>query len=229
MFESALANTIFCFVVSALVSYLLGSISFAVIITRLFIKKDIRDFGSGNAGMTNVLRTVGKFPAALTLLGDFSKAVAAVYFSKWLFASFAGSDFVYIVESATYIAGIFSLLGHLYPIWFGFRGGKGVLTSAGIFFVIDPLLCTVSIIIFAIIAFSTGYVSLGSICGLGSAPILTLVVGLTLRSDTLTPATVYWQTALVFVLAGISILMHKENIKRLLNGTENCFKKKKEK
>jgi len=224
MFSSQTANIIFCLIASAAVSYLLGSISFSIIFTRLFIKKDVRDFGSGNAGMTNVLRTAGKLPAVLTLLGDFLKAVAAIYFSRWLFSFI---DLSYISNSGTYIAGIFVLLGHIYPIWFGFRGGKGVLTCAGIFFVIDPPLCLICIAVFALIAFCTGYVSLGSIIAMSSAPILTIVVGLTMRTHYLSTASVLWQTVFVFVLAGISILMHRENIRRLINGTENCFKKKK--
>ena len=223
MFESDIFNAVFCFVVSALVSYMLGSISFSIIFTKLFIKADVRNFGSGNAGMTNVLRTAGKLPAILTLLGDFLKAVAAIYFSRWLFAMV---DLAYIQNSGTYIAGVFALIGHIKPLWFGFRGGKGVLTCAGIFFVLDPVLCTVCIAIFCAIAFITGYVSLGSIISMSSAPILTIAVGLTIRADYLSVPSVLWQTFFVFILASISVYMHKDNIKRLLNGTENSFKKK---
>ncbi|MEE1279208.1 MAG: glycerol-3-phosphate 1-O-acyltransferase PlsY [Oscillospiraceae bacterium] len=208
------------------VSYLLGSISFAVIFSRLFAKRDVRDSGSGNAGMTNVLRTVGKLPAVLTLVGDLLKAVAAIYFSRWLFSAL---PFLEAERVGMYIGGIFVVIGHIFPIFFNFRGGKGVLTCAGVFLVLDWQLCLICIAIFIIVAFSTGYVSLGSILSMGAAPILTLAVGLTMRSDILLTRTVIWQAVFVAVIAGISIFMHRENIKRLLSGTENCFKKKKDK
>jgi len=209
-------------VLAALGGYLLGSISFAVIITRLFAKKDVRDEGSGNAGMTNVLRTTGKLPAVLTLVGDLGKAVLAMYLSRWIFSAltFEGAG-----KMGMYIAGIFVLLGHIYPVFFNFRGGKGVLTCAGIFFVLDPILCSVCILIFLITTFISGYVSLGSILAMGSAPILTLVVGLTLRASILSAPSVLWQSFFVLILASISIFMHRSNIKRLISGTENGFKK----
>lgn len=221
--KDVLPILLYC-LITAFSCYLLGSISFAVIFSKLFARKDVRDSGSGNAGMTNVLRTVGKLPAVLTLIGDLSKAVAAIYLAKWLFSSLTFQEAERI---GMYIGGIFVLLGHIFPLFFGFRGGKGVLTCAGVFLVLDWQLCLVCIAIFIIIALSTGYVSLGSILSMGAAPFLTLIVGLTLRADILLPRTVIWQTVFVFVIAGISIFMHRENIKRLINGTENCFKKKK--
>lgn len=209
-------------VLSALGGYLLGSISFAIIITRLFAKKDVRNEGSGNAGMTNVLRTTGKLPAVLTLIGDLGKAVLAIYLSRWIFSTltFEGAG-----KIGMYLAGIFVLLGHIYPVFFNFRGGKGVLTCAGIFFVLDPILCSVCIAIFLIVTLISGYVSLGSILAMGSAPVLTLIVGLTLRADVLSTSSVLWQSFFVLILASISIFMHRSNIKRLLSGTENGFKK----
>ena len=209
-------------VLSALGGYLLGSISFAIIITRLFAKKDVRNEGSGNAGMTNVLRTTGKLPAILTLIGDLGKAVLAIYLSRWIFSTltFEGAG-----KIGMYLAGIFVLLGHIYPVFFNFRGGKGVLTCAGIFFVLDPILCSVCIAIFLIVTLISGYVSLGSILAMGSAPVLTLIVGLTLRADVLSTSSVLWQSFFVLILASISIFMHRSNIKRLLSGTENGFKK----
>ncbi len=203
-------------------SYLLGSISFAIIITYIFKREDIRKSGSGNAGMTNVLRTVGKFPAILTLIGDLGKAVASIYLSKWIFTPLA-------IENADkigmYVGGLFVLLGHIYPLFFKFKGGKGVLTCAGVFLVLDWKLCLICIAIFILVAVISGYVSLGSILSMGAAPILTVTVGLTLRAEVLSTAAVLWQTLFVGIIAGISIWMHKANIKRLLNGTENGFKK----
>ena len=130
---------------SAIASYLLGSISFAIIITYIFTKKDVRDSGSGNAGMTNVLRTVGVLPAILTLLGDLGKAIAAIYVSRFLFSSL---DIQNAAQIGMYVGGLFVLLGHIYPLFFKFKGGKGVLTCAGVFLVLDWQLCLVCIAIF---------------------------------------------------------------------------------
>ena len=209
---------------AALVSYLLGSISFAVIFSKLFAKKDVRDEGSGNAGMTNVLRTTGKLPAVLTLVCDLLKAIAAIFISRWIFSHLPFNE---MVNVGAYIGGIAVVIGHIYPIFFNFRGGKGVLTCAGVFLVLDWKLCLISIAIFLIVTLLTGYVSLGSILSMAAAPISTLIVGLTLRADVLMTRTVIWQTIFLCIIAGISIFMHRSNIKRLLNGTENCFKKKK--
>ena len=209
---------------AALVSYLLGSISFAVIFSKLFAKKDVRDEGSGNAGMTNVLRTIGKLPAVLTLVCDLLKAIAAIYLSRWIFSYLPFNE---MVNVGAYVGGIAVVIGHIYPVFFNFKGGKGVLTCAGVFLVLDWKLCLLSILIFLIITLSTGYVSLGSILSMAAAPISTLIVGLTLRADVLMTRTVIWQTIFLCIIAGTSIFMHRSNIKRLLNGTENCFKKKK--
>ncbi len=209
---------------AALVSYLLGSVSFAVLFSKLFAKKDVRNEGSGNAGMTNVLRTIGKLPAVLTLVCDLLKAVAAIFLSRWIFSYLPFNE---MVNVGAYIGGIAVVIGHIYPVFFNFRGGKGVLTCAGVFLVLDWKLCLVSIAIFLIITLITGYVSLGSILSMAAAPISTLIVGLTLRADVLMTRTVIWQTIFLCIIAGTSIFMHRSNIKRLLNGTENCFKKKK--
>lgn len=209
---------------AALVSYLLGSISFAVLFSKLFAKKDVRDEGSGNAGMTNVLRTIGKLPAVLTLVCDLLKAIAAIFISRWIFSYLPFNE---MVNVGAYVGGIAVVIGHIYPVFFNFRGGKGVLTCAGVFLVLDWKLCLVSIAIFLIVTLLTGYVSLGSILSMAAAPISTLIVGLTLRADVLMTRTVIWQTIFLCIIAGISIFMHRGNIKRLLNGTENCFKKKK--
>ncbi|MBQ9937271.1 MAG: glycerol-3-phosphate 1-O-acyltransferase PlsY [Oscillospiraceae bacterium] len=211
--------------VSAAISYLLGSLNFAIIITYLFKKVDIRDSGSGNAGMTNVLRTVGVFPAILTLIGDFLKAIAAMAISSFLFSFLPWAEAPVI---AKYLAGIFALIGHIYPLYFKFKGGKGVLTCAGIFFVLNWKLCLICIAIFALISFTTGYVSLGSIISMAIAPILVLINGFFFESDIPLYATL-WQSAFTLCIALVSITKHKQNIIRLLNGTENCFKKKKDK
>ncbi len=221
--NDALTVVLYAFI-CAVISYLLGSISFAVIYSKAFAKKDVRDSGSGNAGMTNVLRTIGKLPAVLTLVCDLAKAVVAIQISKYIFSTL---PFFEAAMVGAYIGGIFVVIGHIFPVFFGFRGGKGVLTCAGVFLVLDWQLCLISIAIFIIVAFATGYVSLGSILAMASAPVMTLIVGFTLRADMLLPRTVIWQTIFLVVLSGTSIFMHRENIKRLISGTENCFKTKK--
>ena len=133
---------------AALVSYLLGSISFAVLFSKLFAKKDVRDSGSGNAGMTNVLRTIGKLPAVLTLVCDLLKAIAAIFISRWIFSYLPFNE---MVNVGAYVGGIAVVIGHIYPIFFNFRGGKGVLTCAGVFLVLDWKLCLVCIAIFLIL------------------------------------------------------------------------------
>lgn len=120
---------------SALVPYLLGSIDFAIIVCKIVAGKDIRDYGSGNAGLTNVLRVFGKGPALATLAGDFSKAVLGVLFARLMFSLWLPTT----QFDGAYIGGLFVLLGHIFPLYYHFKGGKGVLTCAGIALVVNPL------------------------------------------------------------------------------------------
>ena len=144
-------------VLAGVIAYLLGSISFAIIVSRIYAHDDVRKYGSKNAGMTNILRTYGKMPAFFTLLGDFLKGVLAVVIGRWIFSIFGVTEF-----DAGYLAGFFALLGHLYPIYFGFKGGKGVLTSLGIILVVNPLVFFILLIIFLPVLFITRIVSLVS-------------------------------------------------------------------
>ena len=130
--ESQIMLNLAACVLAGLVAYLLGSISFAVIVSRIYAHDDVRKYGSKNAGMTNILRTYGKLPAFFTLLGDFFKGVLAVLVGRWIFSLMGVTAF-----DAGYLAGFFALLGHLYPVFFGFKGGKGVLTSLGIILVVE--------------------------------------------------------------------------------------------
>ena len=147
-------------VLAGVIAYLLGSISFAIIVSRIYAHDDVRKYGSKNAGMTNILRTYGKMPAFFTLLGDFLKGVLAVVIGRWIFSIFGVTEF-----DAGYLAGFFALLGHLYPIYFGFKGGKGVLTSLGIILVVNPLVFFILLIIFLPVLFITRIVSLVSVTG----------------------------------------------------------------
>lgn len=203
-------------IVAALAAYLLGSVSFAVVISRCFYHQDVRDFGSGNAGMTNILRTYGKKAAALTLAGDFLKGVVAVLLGRLIFA-WLGAD----LFDGAYVAGLCAILGHLYPVYFGFRGGKGILTSIGIIAVINPIVFLCLIVVALPIMLITKIVSVGSLTGAVCYPIFTLLV------DHFTTGIRWLDFGFSVAISLLVIWMHRANIKRLLNGTENRFGQKK--
>jgi len=199
-------------VLSALCAYLMGSINNAIIVSQVYAKEDIRNYGSGNAGMTNVLRTYGKFPAAFTAVGDFAKGVLAVLLARLFFYILGIQSF-----DGGFVGGFFALLGHLFPVYFGFRGGKGVLTSAGVILVIHPLIFFILAVVIIPVIFLTRIVSLGSILAALLFPVLVFFFcGRTILSLDLLFAV---------LMSIIVIFMHRENIKRLLNGTENRFPK----
>lgn len=205
-------------IISAIIAYLLGSISFAIPVTRLFIGKDIRKLGSGNAGFTNVLRCVGKPAAIITFIGDFSKGICSMFIGKWIFFMMV-SNVSNIDETARVgaaVAGLFALLGHLYPVYFGFKGGKGVLISAGIICALDFNCFLVVLVIFLIVFAVTKTVSKGSLTVAVCYPIATLLLNLLVyKNDT-------WlaMTLIALAFGVVVIYMHRENIKRILNGTE---------
>ena len=120
---------------TVVIGYLVGSVSFSIIFTRLFDKKDIRTMGSGNAGFTNVLRSVGKLPSILTFIFDFAKGLLAVYLGMLIFQA-SGAPFI-VKQCGIYLAGVACILGHVFPLYFHFKGGKGVLTSAALILIID--------------------------------------------------------------------------------------------
>ena len=205
-------NLFVCCLLAAVVAYLLGSINSAVIVSRLLDHDDIRKYGSGNAGMTNILRIYGKKQAALVVVGDFGKGILGVLFARLLFG-WAGVT----VMDGGYVGALFVLLGHLFPIFFGFRGGKGVLTSAGIMLVLNPVVFIILVPAIVIMMLLTRIVSLGSITAAVLYPILTYAVQ-TMRGR---PAMI--DTLFAVLMAVIVIYMHRENIRRLLNGTESRF------
>ena len=142
---------IICGIVLTVVPYLLGSINFAIIISGKSYGDDVRSHGSGNAGMTNMLRTYGKKAAALTLLGDAFKAILAAIVGYYMMGMYGA-----------YIAGFFCVLGHTFPIFFKFKGGKGVATSGMVIFMISPITGVFCLLTFLVVVFGTRYVSLGS-------------------------------------------------------------------
>lgn len=212
------AISIICLIVAVVIAYLFGSINFAIIITKLFAKKDIRDFGSGNAGMTNVLRTLGKGPAALTLLGDLSKGILAVLIARLLFTFVAQQPDNFIGE---YAAAFCALLGHIFPIFYGFKGGKGILVSAGGLIMLEPIAFLCCLIVFLIFTLITKIVSVGSIACAIAFPIALAVI----RNIQHAPQ-IGLEVLLASLISLLVIFMHRSNIKRLLRGEENSFKKK---
>ncbi len=198
--------------VVALVSYLLGSVSFAVIVSRIGAKDDVRNHGSGNAGMTNILRSYGKKMAAFTAIGDFGKGVIAVALGRIIF-SLAGIQGI----DAGYIAGLFVILGHLYPLFFGFKGGKGVLTSLGAAVIVSPIPFLVIAGIAIPTVFAVKIVSLISIIGFALYPVVVVAVDLLLNKPFL------GELIFALVVSGLGIWKHRGNIQRLRAGTEYKF------
>lgn len=215
-------------VVLAAVSYLLGSVSFAVIFTNHYAHTDVRDHGSGNAGMTNVLRTAGKKPAVFTFICDFLKGVATAAIGKYLMLfvlKCLGRDLYSTVDPLyfAYLAGLFCIVGHIYPLYFSFKGGKGVSATAGIFLVLDWRVLLIALGIFIIIMLITGIVSLGSVLAALSLPISTYFLynsGRIFTFELLGLPQHLVITLLSALFAAIVIIKHIPNIKRLLKGEE---------
>ncbi len=201
--------------VVALVSYLLGSVSFAVIVSRIGAKDDVRNHGSGNAGMTNILRSYGKKMAAFTAIGDFGKGVIAVALGRIIF-SLAGIQGI----DAGYIAGLFVILGHLYPLFFGFKGGKGVLTSLGAAVIVSPIPFLVIAGIAIPTVFAVKIVSLISVIGFALYPVVVVAVDLLLNKP------LWGELLFSLIVSSLGIWKHRSNIQRLRAGTEYKFGQK---
>jgi len=183
-----------------IISYLIGSIPFGLILTKFFLKKDIRDIGSGNIGATNALRTGNKLIGYTTLILDISKAIIPVIYVKVNF------------PELIFIASLCAFLGHVFPVWLKFKGGKGVATYVGILFSINILLGAIFIISWIVIFILSRYSSLSSIIGAISIPVYLLIVG---QSN----------NVIFFVIMFVLIFFtHRENIKRLKNKEESKTK-----
>lgn len=209
-----------------IISYLLGSINFAIIITKLFKKGDIRDYGSGNAGMTNVLRSVGKGAAAITLVGDFSKGIISVIIMRLLVNALVVSTSGLLDQNllvADYIAVYGALLGHVFPIFYRFKGGKGILVSFGAIMMLSPLAGLVCLLAFIISVICTKYVSFGSIVAAVVFPLSIAAFNLIYLQM------ITYEVLLTLPISAMIVFMHRTNIKRLLSHTESklSFKKPK--
>jgi len=202
------------YVLVAIIAYALGSISFSVIFSRKFAGFDVREKGSKNAGTTNVLRTVGKKVAAITLLCDILKGVIAVLISMLVGYIWKELD----TQFLKYLAGFMAILGHTFPIFFEFRGGKGVATSLGVLLTIAPKIGLICLIFAVILMAITKMVSVGSILAAILFPILNIFIGKDNNFGTIT---------ISVLIALLVIFNHRTNIQRIKNGTENkiSFKK----
>lgn len=237
---SLLSNGWIQLICTMVLAYILGSISFSIIITRIVNNHaDIRTMGSGNAGFTNVLRSVGKGPAVFTIVFDFLKGVIAVLIGWFLFSTVPCVDGGSVLQSeiiayGRYIGGMCCMLGHIFPIFFGFRGGKGVVTVAAMLAIADWRIFLVTIVTFAIIFVLTKTISKASILSAALLPVYTFCVTyffdfLPSQNTTEHHTAVYVAVATIsMALVGlIVIIKHKENIKRILNGTEKKITSKK--
>lgn len=195
-----------------LVGYFCGCLNGAIMASKLFYREDVREHGSGNAGLTNFYRTYGAKHALLVILCDMGKAVAAAGFAvlylRLMGAPAADGLDVY----AKYFAGLFCLLGHMFPVTEHFKGGKGILCCATLLLCLDWRIALPAWGLFVVIVLLTRYVSLGSICAAISFPITTHLAFADLYPDVIS-----------LLMAALVIWAHRENIKRLLRGTENKF------
>lgn len=220
---------VICIILTMVISYLLGSCNSAIITVKLLKHEDIREHGSKNAGLTNTLRCYGKIPALFTLIGDLSKGIIAVLLSLLAFKLIMGGDcfdtavLPSVIDEKTvgYLSGIFSILGHIFPLYYGFKGGKGILVSCSILIVIDPLTFVIIIPFFALVLFITRYVSVASISAAVFYPILTFI--LHYFAEGLPMNLCIAHVILVACTSVLLIYMHRANIKRLREGTENKF------
>ncbi len=209
--------------ITILASYLLGSINSAIIISKVLYRDDIRKYGSGNAGMTNMLRTYGLGAAGLTLLGDILKTVLAIVVAGVLFGfGYAGAV---STTPECYIAGLFTVMGHIFPLYYGFKGGKGVLATATVALVLSPVPFAILITVFVIMVWASKYVSLGSVTGAVLYPVAVNGYFIVMFGQHSTPGIISLTTILIAV---IIVWKHWGNLQRISNRTERkiSFKKK---
>ena len=219
-----LARAALACLLAALQAYLLGSVVPGILISKYLYHDDVRTHGSGSAGMTNILRNYGKPAAAATAAGDVGKGVLAVVLGRLLFAWLLPGGILEPVCGA-YISAIFVIIGHTKPLFFGFKGGKGVLAGAGAVLATQPAVVLLLLGVFLVQFAFTRIVSLGSIIVAGLYPFAALAL---LAWQGATPATMAFVFVCAAIMGGMVIYMHRENIKRLKDGTEYRFGQKKQ-
>lgn len=207
------------FVLCILVSYLLGSINTALIVSKCFFHDDVREHGSGNAGTTNVLRTYGKKAAALTFLGDMLKGVVAILVACALFgAPDTALEGYFHLLNAVYLAGFFVIFGHVFPCFSQFRGGKGFATMVGVLLSLNPFLFLLLFIVYVPLVLCSHYISLSSVVMALFYPMLLSIVDQNFR------ALPHGICTLITVAIGVLITWaHRGNLKRIYEGNERKF------
>ena len=205
------------YILMAVIAYAIGSVNFSVILSKRIAGFDVRERGSGNAGSTNMLRSVGKGAAALTLVLDIAKGLVAILIAFLIGKIAKEANPAILVQ----IAGFFAVLGHTFPIFFGFRGGKGVATSLGVLLLINPLIGVICLVFALVVMALTRMVSLGSIMAAVLFPVFTIFI-----SDN------YFVEGYNYIIFGVAmaalvIFNHRSNLKRIYAGTENRLGSKK--
>ena len=208
--------------VSVVPAYILGSVNGAIITSKYLYRKDIRNFGSGNPGLTNFYRVFGKGGALLVIFIDAFKTIAPVIFGGWLFGLFTDMSlseiwffgrFFGVSLFGQTVCGFFVMLGHCFPVFYKFRGGKGVLAAGAILIVLDWRLALISWGTFIILTAITRYVSLAAMVGGAAYPIIQMLLKLG----------GFWEITASFMCAILLIARHEANIRRLIKGEESKF------
>ncbi|MCR5307148.1 MAG: glycerol-3-phosphate 1-O-acyltransferase PlsY [Oscillospiraceae bacterium] len=222
--QGTLAGYLVSILIAAAIGWLLGGFNGGIVSVRLLKHKDIREFGSGNAGLTNVLRCFGKGCGIVTLIIDLGKGALAMALSELICKRLnwaplaegngAGRDFRWLC----YVAAAFVVLGHVFPVWHGFRGGKGVLVGVSVFLVINPLTFLILMSIFGLILWRSKYVSLASCIATACVIPVTVLLEHFMRGVCWRSTALY--TLLIAVAAFLIIWSHRENLRRLAAGTE---------
>ena len=196
------------------VSYLLGSVNAALVVSKGAYHDDVREHGSGNAGATNVMRTYGPKAGLVTLLGDAFKGILSILFACLVFGYPSGEyNYIFLV-TAVYLSGFFCILGHVFPVFSRFKGGKGVSTMAGVVFLLNPFLFVVMFIMYVLLVFLSHYVSLASVVMAMFYPLLLSVI------DHMRPYPIGVNVLSAVAIAALVVWAHRENLKRISKGTE---------
>lgn len=238
LFEHMSFDTAMRCIIVAVIAYLLGSINFGIIFTNIFAKKDIRSMGSGNAGATNVMRSVGTVPAILTFVCDFLKAVIAVLLGAYILSGVKAGTPETLLEYkiyGKYLAGLCVILGHMFPVFFKFKGGKGVVTTFATVIVIQWRVGLILLGIWLIVMLITRYVSLASMIAAFCYGFVTFIFEysidylshITDEAYLLTPRLILVSSFCAFAIGFLVIIKHYENIYRLTRHEEKKFTFKK--
>ena len=209
---------IICILLVLIASYLLGSINSAIIVSKLLHRDDIRNHGSGNAGLTNIMRTYGKKAMLLTLTGDILKVALSVLLTGFLFGFYFAKALSW--NELCYLSGFFCIIGHIKPVFYHFKGGKGVLCTFAMLAFLSPPIFLALLLLFVLLVAMTKYISLASIVCAAFLPIF--MQG---YMEIFAGEGVYNPIIMIIclIIAFIVVFCHRSNIKRLLNGEENKF------